>query len=354
MCVSPVLIPNPNYRNETDLIKRTADTDSQYIRVPCNHCCECLASRQSQLVQRARCMSLDHYIFFCTLTYNRESLPSVLCSTGYSIPYADITDLQKMFKRIRYANSFGRSFSYFFVTERGSIRGRPHIHGLIFIPKVKDDDVLLTAQLESKVRSVLFKEWRRNYGSDKFPIWKPLFTYRSKFVSGKRISNFDCHYVTPHSSKSGEDDVAFYVTKYVLKPSSVESRLQQALSLNLDSDEYERIWSIVRSRCLCSKGFGAATDLQKDYVRSCIDRSKFDPNGFQFFAKDGTSSHLARYYRKFVSSDAAICSVFSRGGPIVDDDRPIDLKISSVSNGERILADISKRDLSILITEDDD
>lgn len=113
MCVSPVLIPNPNYHNKTDLIKRTADTESQYIRVPCNVCSECLAKRQSDLVQRARCMSLDHYIFFCTLTYNKESLPSVTCSNGFSISYADIGDLQKMFKRIRQGNLFGSDFKYF-------------------------------------------------------------------------------------------------------------------------------------------------------------------------------------------------------------------------------------------------
>lgn len=113
MCVSPVLIPNPNYRNTTELIRLTTDTENQFIRVPCNHCPECLAARQSAIVQRVRCLSLDHYIFFCTLTYNKESLPWHTCSDGFKIPYADISDAQKMFKRIRKDNLFGVPFRYF-------------------------------------------------------------------------------------------------------------------------------------------------------------------------------------------------------------------------------------------------
>lgn len=310
--------------------------------------------RQGSLVQRARCMSLDHYIFFCTLTYNRESLPSVITSNGISISYADIGDLQKMFKRIRQGNLFGSSFKYFFVTERGTDRGRPHVHGLIFIPKSINDDKLVPSFLESKIRNVLFHEWKRNYGTDKFPVWKPLFTYRTKYIAGKRFSNFDCHYVTPYSTEKGDDDVAFYVTKYVLKPSDKEKRLQQALSLNLDPIEYEDTWNLVRSRCLCSKGFGAATDLQKQYVKDCIHRSSRCENGFQFYAKDGSVSPLSRYYRKFVSPDDAISSVAARGGPIVFDDRPQDLKERSIDHGKRIVSEIAKRDLSILICEDED
>lgn len=353
MCVSPVLIPNPNYHNRTKLIKQTADTECQYIRVPCNVCSECLAARQSALVQRSRAMSMDHYIFFCTLTYNSQSLPHIVCSNGVSISYVDISDLQKMFKRIRFANSFGRSFSYFFVSERGSQKGRPHVHGLIFIPKCKEDDKLYPAQLECIVRNTIFSEWKRNYGSDKFPIWKPLFTYRTKYSCGKRYSNFDCHYVVPFATEKGEEDVAFYVTKYCLKPSDYESRIQSALRLNLPSDEYEEVWNIVRSRCLCSKGFGAATDLQKDYVRYCVNRSSSDPDGLKFFAKDGSSSPLSRYYRRFISSDDAIRSVAARGGPISYDDRAQDMKERSIENGKRIVSEIARRDNSVLIFEDD-
>lgn len=113
MCVSPVLIPNPNYHNPCELIQKTTDTELKFLRVPCGVCDECLMKRQSDIVQRCRCLSLDHYIFFCTLTYNRESLPVIETSTGVSVKYADYKDAQNMFKRIRKYDQFGRSFKYF-------------------------------------------------------------------------------------------------------------------------------------------------------------------------------------------------------------------------------------------------
>ena len=47
-------------------------------------------------------------------------------STGYSIRFADVTDVQKMFKRLRKKNAFGRPFRYLAVSELGSKKGRPH------------------------------------------------------------------------------------------------------------------------------------------------------------------------------------------------------------------------------------
>lgn len=352
MCVSPVLIPNPNYHNTTELIRLTTDTENQYIRVPCNHCPECLAARQSAIVQRVRCLSLDHYIFYCTLTYNKESLPWHTCSNGFKIPYADISDVQKMFKRIRKDNSFGVPFRYFFISERGSKKSRPHFHGLIFIQKHKDDDHLITAQLESRIRKVLFSDWRRNYGSRRVPDWRPLFTFRQKYVAGRRFSNFDCHYVVPYSTEHGSDDVAFYVTKYLLKPSPKENSLQQALKLNLEPDEYDTVWRLVRSRSFSSKGFGAYTDTEIDYVRHCIDKSSNDPEGLKYYNLDGASFPLARYYRRFLSAENAIKSVAARGGPLTLENRDISDKLASVENGNRIRAQVSKRDISEFFTDD--
>lgn len=353
MCVSPVKIRNPNYGNKTDLIRKTADTESQFICVPCGVCSECLMKRQSDIVQRARCLALDHYIFFCTLTYDNGSIPSVVTSTGFNIYYVDFRDVQCMMKRIRKADAFGRSFLYYFVSERGKTRGRPHVHGLIFIPKKKEDDVLYTSQLETAVRKVIFKEWRRNYGSNRKPDWKPLFTYHSKYRFGQLQSNFDVHYVVPYSTEKGEDDVAYYVTKYVLKPNDKEKNLQSALKLNLPDDEYKQIWKIVRSRSVCSKGFGASTELEKDYIRSCIELSQDDPNGFQYYSKDGTASGLARYYRRFVSADAAVRSVAARGGPFNIDSRSYEDKVNSMKKGKLIRTAVSNRDISEFLLFDD-
>ena len=70
---------------------------------------------------------LENHLFFCTLTYNDDMIPVVSTSTGYDFRYADVTDVQKMIKRLRVNNSFGRPFRYFGVSELGGKRGRPHL-----------------------------------------------------------------------------------------------------------------------------------------------------------------------------------------------------------------------------------
>ena len=169
MCISPVTIPNPNYRSPVELVKKTTDTHSKYLQVPCGVCPECKQARQMNLIQRSRIMALDHYIFFATLTYNPESLPIYTLDDGRTIPYADISDVQKMFKRIRKDDLFLRPFKYLFVSERGK-KGRPHFHGMIFIPKSKEDETLYPAIMETHISNVLITEWRRNYGSRRKPI----------------------------------------------------------------------------------------------------------------------------------------------------------------------------------------
>lgn len=345
MCVSPIKIPNPNYHSNVEIIKKTTDTLNTHLLVPCGVCPECLMSRQINLVQRSKTLSLDHYLFFCTLTYNRQSLPKYHCSTGVDIPYADVKDVQLMMKRIRKANAFGREFVYYFVSERGK-KGRPHFHGLIFIPKYDHDDKLYPSILETSVRNVIFHEWKRNYGSNRVPIWKPLFSYRQKFMAGKRFSNFDLHYVVDHSTEKGSSDVAFYVTKYILKGSDYERRLQQALKLNLPEDEYFEVWSVVKSRSISSKGFGYRTEREKAYVKHCAELSVNDSDGLKYFNADGTSVPISKYYRKKLSPDLIIKSVASMGGPSVTDDRSIDDKINSLRNGDRILSSVKSIDIS--------
>lgn len=349
MCVSPIRIRNPNFGNNTPFVVKTKDTKSLYINVPCGVCTECLFQRQMHLIQRVQTMLIDHYPYFCTLTYNSSSLPFKSTSTGFNIYYADIKHIQDMVKRIRRYDLLGRPLSkYIFVTERGTKKGRPHVHGLIFLPKFPDDSYTVPAQLEDKLYKVLFKEWRVNFGSSFYPLWKPLFTYCSRFSNGIEKHNFECHYITPHSSKNGVSDVGFYVTKYILKPSNRDLRLQQALRMNLSEEEYEYIWSIVKSRCLCSKHLGASTSKEIDFIRGCIDRSKIDSTGLKFYDPNGFPRPLSKYYRKFVKEIPGVMSVRASGGPIYDDTRSIDDKLHSIEKGKVILNKIYQRDSSEL------
>lgn len=79
-----------------------------------------------QMIQRVQMEELENHLFYCTLTYNNDMIPSVACSNGRSIRYAAVSDVQNMMKRIRLSNAFGRSFRWLAVSELGSSKGRPH------------------------------------------------------------------------------------------------------------------------------------------------------------------------------------------------------------------------------------
>lgn len=318
MCISPTLIKNPNYgyKGRYSFMK---DCASRYIKVPCGVCSECVHNKQLGLVQRCICESMSGYPFFCTLTYNNESLPVVSCSDGRDIRFADFSDVVNMIKRLRKSDVFGRPFRYLAVSELGSKRGRPHFHLLFFIKKYPDDTIYTPLQLESLLfKSVLF-EWRRNYGSTRKPDYRPLCTFIQKFQSGKIKSTYDLHYVCPSPLNGSSSDVPFYVTKYMLKPSNKAIRLQQALKLNLPEDEYNSIWSLIKPRWISSLNFGfgvyglqpkgmsysdrlsllSETDSFR-LVRDSIVRSGISSDFPAFYDPDsGKPLPLSRYWRTF-------------------------------------------------------
>lgn len=317
MCLTPILIKNPNLglRTRYSFLK---DTSSLYIKVPCGCCSECVHSRQLSLVQRCICESFTGYPFFATLTYNNESLPIYTCSNGYKIRYADFSDVVNMIKRIRKDNLFGRPFRYMAVSELGSLKARPHFHILFFVQKKPSDSVFTPYTLESKLYSTVLSQWSRNYGSKRNPDYRPLCTFIQKYRHGKINSTYDLHFVCSSVNGSTED-VPFYVTKYMLKPSDKAKRLQQALKLNLDPIEYDQVWSKVKPSWRSSLNFGfgvygmqvknlplserlsiLANTESFRYIRSCIDRSISSNPYPSFYDPDsGRALPLSRYWRRF-------------------------------------------------------
>lgn len=169
--------------------------------------------------------------------------------------------------------------------------------------------------------SEVLAEWRRNIAVNKrgkpdtaHPVYKPLCTYVRRFIRGRIRTNYDLHWVDPSASSGGSADVCFYVMKYMLKPSNRAIRLQQALHLNLDDDEYDKIWSLVRPRHFESGALGyGVSDLSSpgsassyyrvlEHLRCGIEMSKKDvpvgdPIPLFFSPVDGHSSPLAKYYK---------------------------------------------------------
>lgn len=326
MCISPTRIPNPNAGLSHIGLGFMKDCVSKYINVPCGHCPECIAHRQMDFVQRIQMEGLVNYLFFCTLTYNDEMIPKITTSTDYDIRFADVSHVQNMCKRLRKRNAFGRKFRYFGVSELGSNRGRPHFHLIFILPKNSDDTDLTPMVLEHLLFKEVLSEWRVNLATvwskkkKKFipdsrrPDYHPLCTYVRRMIRGQIRTNYDLHFVNPKFTDGGEADVGFYVVKYMLKPSDRVQRLQRALKLNLDDEEYEFIWNVVKPRHFESEcfGLGQAVFVDDDKSKPIIHPKVLEhlKRGV-LFAKDkfaypcfinpvsGQTFPLSRYYYRF-------------------------------------------------------
>lgn len=199
--------------------------------------------------------------------------------------------------------------------------GLTHFHILFLVPRCDGDTEATCLNLQNLMFSQVLSEWRRNVKLTKkgtpdtlHPEYLPLCTYVRRYVRGKLRTNFDLHWVDPRLSDGGSADVCFYVMKYMLKPSNRAIRLQQALHLNLDDDEYETIWSLVRPRHFESNALGygvGAVDSSEtasayhrvlEHLREGVEMSKREVSGREvmpcFFSPvDGHSSPLAKYYK---------------------------------------------------------
>lgn len=301
-CETPYCKKNPYYG-----LKHLAglrDIESQYINIPCGHCPSCIAVKQMYLVQRVQMEALVNHLFFATLTYNDDFLPRYEVN-GYSIPYACMDDFVLSIKRIREKHLFPRPFRYFAVSERGTIRGRPHIHCLFLIPKQKSDDLSTCYSFEETMRSALLENWAANLGSDSHPHYVPRCTFVEKFIHGKLYRNYDLHYVVPSLSSDGVSDVAFYVLKYMLKDSDKDKKLYSALKLNLTKEDFDIVWSIVKSRFSASLGFGLGSSDGTiapeilDHLQKGIKATPLgSPYPFYFNPDNGMSFPLCPYYRR--------------------------------------------------------
>lgn len=353
MCLCPNKIKNPYYRYSGPLAYMH-DCTSQYMYIPCGTCSECIAVKQMYLVQRVQLEAIDSFLFFSTLTYDNKHLPSIGTSQGISIDYADVHHLQLLFDRLEKNNSFGRPFRYLAVSERGSTKARPHFHILWFLPKYQNEDYIDGLSLQKKLYDSIKSFWAENVGTKKHPIYEPRFTFRQKWRDGKLFTNYDTHFVQPSLTKDGISSVAFYVCKYMLKPSDKESRLQRALRLNYDSEEYETLWNIVKSRSIRSASFGLGF---KDFNRSKIiehlkkginlSRGK-SPYPLYFSPDSNKTFPLCPYYRGkgdiFTFKDWHDFHMFD-DSRIIDYDKTMTQVSNGISNIKRIRDIVSSKEI---------
>lgn len=289
------------------------DCKSPMIPVPCGVCASCIALRQNFFVQRCQMEQLDNHLFMATFTYNRKMIPSRNVNNR-RLFYFDFSDFQKMIKRVRL---YLPSFRYLVVSEYGGSNHRPHAHAIFSFPKEIAPTYADVVNLETYLHDVFLREWARNYGSKRKPIYEPLCTY----INNSRGRTFDFHYVNPNSTAQGESDVAFYVSKYLLKSDSYVKKLRSALKLNLSEEEFKEEWSFFRPKCCFSKSWGnPGSKNVADYINHCIALSVEIPSFLYpcFFTKySGQSFPLSPFYRKkFMTMDDKL-SFYYRGHDLV-------------------------------------
>lgn len=313
MCSSPILIKNPyhcrgssfdhngqkvrlNIGGKFDYLH---DTLSQYIQVPCGCCSQCLSMRQGFVNQRVQMESLRSELFFFTLTYANRGL----CYTNtldYKLAYPNYKDIQSLFKALR--KIVPHQIRYYVVSEYGGKKGRPHFHGILAVDKEDIDKHYRGSRLycEKVFYRLFFQYWRRNISkSHKYPVYISLSDH---IVRGKKRT-FDFHWIEP--IRDHDNDVSFYISKYLLKYSSRVEKLLKKIRLDsrLSDDETKSLFSLIKPRSVMSKDFGS---YKLPCVASHISRSLKKVTDYPTFVDlhTGKTMLLSPYYRKrFVTLD---------------------------------------------------
>lgn len=340
MCLSPIILPNPNYGIKN--CRKVKDVHSSKIVVPCGVCPACSSMRQTDFLERCELMSLDHDLYFGTLTYRPLALPHTRIfehkdGSKRWYDYADVRDFRLMMKRIRKTYFHNKvDIKYLAVSEYGGTTHRPHFHFILFVPRKhfvywdKDNqmqtyspskyDSYNIVNFEANFWDIFLLEWRRNISkSTKKPKWQQLCFY----VEGRDgRSTYDFHYVEP-LTKNGKrsSTVAKYVTKYILKFDKWLINLKHGIYNNLEYEDYKELWKCLRPRVLCSLFLGVKEkpmerfivkpiykESSLDYVRKGIDWSKSTSlsKGFPVFfdVETGKSMPLGKYLRHhFITQD---------------------------------------------------
>lgn len=229
---------------------------------------------------------------------------------------------------------------------------------MFIVSKYQSDTFSDILNLEKWFYDNVLLEWRRNIGSDKSPTYVPLCQFKRIYTHDGVKTNYDFHYINPALSKNGVSDVGFYVLKYMMKPSDRATKLQQALKLNLSSDEYDSIWKIVKPRTFKSLRFGddsydnvskvyTSFDVE-EYIRNCISRSKLNNEDYPKFYNphDGSSFPLSRYYRNkfFTVNDAESFPKLSN--PSEYDDDHISQLLTKINHYEKNVSSVVRRDFT--------
>lgn len=348
MCLNPLLIDNLNYGRFSSDPRFTTikDTLNHKIYVGCGHCPSCIALKQDYFIQRFQMESLNNDLWTGMLSYCNAALPTVQIGK-YTHRFADTRDVQLLVKRLRNDNVFDGPFKYWFISERGGLRHRPHWHFIISTPKIKNETLAQKLTREKKYFDAILANWYTNKGSRRKPIKVPNLIY----VCKNGHYNYDFHYCNPALTKDGNTDVAFYVSKYLLKDDNYTQRLRSALRLNLPDESFKYYWSLLKHKSLTSHFLGDVNDPDVwSYLQMCIDFSLNIRSPYPLFINPDTSQTfpLSPYYRKILSVDQAYLFALNSPEHVADRSFEVDLHKLRKSHEKftKIIERINLRDLA--------
>lgn len=201
MCVNLVPTVNPKYRKAIKLGRPLSEyPDDFYLLVPCGKCIDCRRKRGKEWrtrLQHELMYGNFRTVYFVTLTFSPQwyekfeiELPTRVGISKRKANNDGISRAIRLFLE-RYRKKFGRSLRHFFVTERGDKKGRIHLHGLIFDPR-------LALDIE-----------RSKYKGRTIDKPYDLLAFNQRF---SEIWSYGYTYVEPISCKTVN-----YVTKYIVK-----------------------------------------------------------------------------------------------------------------------------------------
>lgn len=255
MCVSPIYIKNKSkglhsvpdkiFNKDIGDISFLFD-DKNSLAVPCGKCTECKEAR------------LNHYLDPC-IYYSKDYFPFLLsCSIKekfikylYGVSYADTSYVNRFFRNLVINGVIPNDYHYVGVTERGSKRGRPHFHFILFIPKsfviskvgkLNRSDEFYVTEFARKYVKLFWQSYSVNVGTRKNPFYVQICDYVVR--GNKRSFSLD--------GISGRMDKALYYTlKYNFKQSDYVLIPDEIFGTNLAKQFY----NTVRNKILMSRSF---------------------------------------------------------------------------------------------------
>lgn len=225
MCTKPITLKN----------KSSPFKSVHSIQVPCGKCLECLQAYQNSWFVRFyyELISTDKAVFF-TLTYNDDSVPTLVDKNGEVFKTVYKPHVQLWLKRLR--TRLNHKFKYFITSEYGPKTLRPHYHGLFFGLSLDDINSSLIDWQEKfgfvQARDVVLSDSSNVVNSSRY-----IAKYCSKLELENYLSGSQVLPTFHLISKGLGESFVFNSKDFILRNKDIEQILQRS-KININGFNY--------------------------------------------------------------------------------------------------------------------